>query len=207
MAPIVIRGHHIVERLMGIGYERVAGNRFVRTMSDIPVRVGGESDLSRQAVIDVLVPAYTSRPRKNRRISDVVTTEVPGLATALQRAPVTLNLELHRLNGERLDIDLSFPDGVAALVLKGFATRVRTRATDVVDVWRCLEIAFAAGVEPHAFSDARAAEAAEIVRRLCHARDGAGMQALVDEQSLSGPAVDVRFTRLRALIVRVLGTS
>ncbi len=47
--------------------------------------------------------------------------------------------------------ELWFPDEVAALVLKAFATRVRSKATDVVDLWRCLEVALAAGVQPSDF--------------------------------------------------------
>lgn len=108
-----------------------------------------------------MIPAYTSRARHNRRVSDeLVTTEVLGLPTALNRSPVLLALELHRLNGERLEVELAFPDEVAALVLKAFATRVRNKATDVVDVWRCLEVAFAAGAGPHDFTDGDRAETA-----------------------------------------------
>lgn len=92
-------------------------------------------------------------------------------------------------------------------MLKGFATRARTKATDVVDVWRCLEIALAAGVGPHSFTDASEIEAAEIVRMLFHARDGAGMMSLVDQQRISASAADERFTRLQALLARVLRTN
>lgn len=49
------------------------------------------------------------------------------------------------------------------------------------------------------------AEAAAIVRALFDKRNGARMVALVAEQRLSGAAADERFTRMRALIDRVLG--
>lgn len=203
--PVVVRNHHLVERLLEAGYEKVEGNRFARTITDVPVKVVGGGDTQRQAIIDVLVPAYTSRARQNRRIGEnLVTTEVPGLATALQRDPVTMTLELHRLNGDTLIADLSFPDEVAALILKALATRVRDKATDVVDVWRCLEVALSAGVKPNAFEGAAASEAATIVRALFAGRHGPGMQALASEQRLSDRAGDDRFTRLRALIGRVL---
>lgn len=204
--PVIVRDHHVIERLMDLGYKRVAGNRFAKTLGDVPVRVPGEADAPPQAVIDVLVPAYTSRARNDRRVSDeLVTTEVLGLPTALNRPPVLLALELHRLNGERLDVEIAFPDEVAALVLKAFATRVRNKETDVVDVWRCLEVAFAAGVDPHEFAEGDRAEAATHIRALFERRDGAGMRALESEQRLSGAAADERFTRLRALIGRTLG--
>lgn len=206
--PEVSREHQVIERLMNLGYDRVAGNRFARTMSDVPVRLVGQREEPPQAAIDVLIPAYTSRARHDRRVSDeLVTTEVLGLPTALKRAPVVLALELHRFNGERLDVEIAFPDEVAALVLKAFATRVRNKATDVVDVWRCLEVAFAAGVGPHEFTDGDRAEAAAHIRALFDRRDGPGMRALESEQRLSSAAADGRFTRLRALMARILGKA
>ncbi len=206
--PVVVRDHHLLERLKDLGYEQVEGNRFARTMADIPVRTVGAPDPPRRAIIDVLVPAYTSRARQNRRIGDdLVTTEVPGLATALQREPVRLSLELHRLNGDTLTAELCFSDEAAALVLKGFAIQVRRKPTDVVDVWRCLEVAFAARVQPTDFADASGAEAAALVRELFDRRDGPGMEALVSEQRLSTEAADQRFTHIRALIARVIGTG
>jgi hypothetical protein len=135
---------------------------------------------------------------------DLVTTEVPGLALALQRDPVLLHMELHRLNGEQLDVEVAFPDEVAALTLKAFASQVRDKPTDIVDLWRCLEIAYAADTDEAAFAEGNAAEAARIVRTLFDRRDGAGMSALVGEQRLSDTAADDRFTRIRALIQRVL---
>lgn len=202
--PVVVRDGGLVERLLDLGYERVAGNRFVRPIDDVPVRIVGASEAPRQAVIDVLVPAYRRRARHTRRIGgDLVTTEAPGLATALARPPVTLEMELHRLNGERLDILVAFPDEAAALTMKALATRVRTRDADVVDVWRCLEAAVAAGVPASAFADAVAAQSVATVRGLFESRHGPGMTALVGAQRLSATAADERFTRLRALIARV----
>jgi hypothetical protein len=204
--PAVVRDNHLIERLREEGYVKVEGNRFARSVADVPVEVASGGDTPREAIIDVLVPAYTSRARQNRRVSeDLVTTEVPGLAAALHRDPVTMTLELHRLNGHTLIADLSFPDEVSALILKTFATRVRNKATDTVDVLRCLEVARAAGVEPYAFDDAAAREAGAIVRALFADRHGPGMRALTSEQRLSDRTGDERFTRVRALISRVLG--
>jgi hypothetical protein len=76
----------LVTRLEDLGYERLAGNRFGRVLDDIPVT--GVDDDDRRAVIDILVPAYTSRPRHRRRIGNhLVTTEVPGLAEAFEDLP------------------------------------------------------------------------------------------------------------------------
>lgn len=97
---------------------------------------------------------------------DLVTTEVPGLAAALGRPPVIMALELRRMNGQMLNATLLFPDELSALVLKALATRVRGKPTDVTDIWRCLEIALAAGVGPEEFSRSGREEAATLIRTL-----------------------------------------
>lgn len=202
--PVVVREEGVIGRLIERGYERVEGNRFARPIDDVPVTVRG-AEAPRSAFVDVLVPSYRTRARSNHRVSDdLVTTEVPGLALALQREPVLLQMELHRLNGEQLDVEVAFPDEVAALTLKAFASQVRDKPTDLVDLWRCLEIAYAANTAPAAFAEGQAAQGARIVRALFDRRDGAGMSALVGEQRLSDTAADERFTRIRALIQRVL---
>jgi hypothetical protein len=202
--PVLVRDGNLIDRFRDAQYRQIEGNRFVRAVTDIPVDIAGSSNAERLAVIDVLVPAYTSRPRSNRRITDhLVTTEVPGLAAALMRPPLILDLELHRLNGEHLEVRLAFPDEVAALVLKAFATRVRARDSDLVDLWRCLEVAFAAEVTPEEFADGEPGRAAAIVSGLFDRRDGPGMAGLVDAQRLGASEADRRFTRIRALIERV----
>lgn len=205
--PVVVREEGVIARLIERGYERVEGNRFARPIDDVPVTVRG-AEAPRSAIVDVLVPSYRTRARSNHRVSDdLVTTEVPGLALALKREPVLLHMELHRLNGEQLDVKVFFPGEVAALTLKAFASQVRDKPTDVVDLWRCLEVAYAAGIDGAAFAEGEVAEAARIVRALFTRRDGAGMSALVGEQRLSDTSADERFTRIGALIQRVLPVS
>jgi hypothetical protein len=202
--PVVVREEGLIEGLLERGYQQVEGNRFSRLIDDIPVTVRG-AEVPRSAIVDVLVPSYRTRARSNHRVSDdLVTTEVPGLALALQREPVLLHMELRRLNGEQLDVDLAYPDEVAALTLKAFASQVRDKPTDIVDLWRCLEVAYAAGTGAESFIEGEAADAARIIRALFDRRDGAGMSALVGEQRLSEAAGDERFTRIRALVQRVL---
>lgn len=203
--PAVVREEGVIGRLIARGYEQVEGNRFARSVEDVPVTVQGGDGPPREAVVDVLVPSYRTRARSSHRVSaDLVTTEVSGLALALQREPVVLQMALHRLNGEQLDIDAAFPDEVAALTLKAFASQVRDKPTDIVDLWRCLEVSFVAGTDSDAFAQGEAAEAARIIRALFDRRDGAGMSALVGEQRLSKAAGDERFTRIRALAQRIL---
>jgi hypothetical protein len=64
--PVVARDRRVVSRLKDIDYRQVGGNRFARGLSDIPARVVGESGPpDPEALIDVLIPAYTSRAREN----------------------------------------------------------------------------------------------------------------------------------------------
>jgi len=66
ITPIVARDRHVVSRLKNLDYTQVAGNRFARGLSDIPVTMKDKEDSPRaEAFIDVLVPAYTSRAREN----------------------------------------------------------------------------------------------------------------------------------------------
>jgi hypothetical protein len=89
ITPIVARDHHVVGRLKDLDYTQLAGNRFARGLSDIPVKIKDKQDSPRpEAFIDVLVPAYTSRAHENVQVGeDLFTTEVPGLQLALARPP------------------------------------------------------------------------------------------------------------------------
>lgn len=207
--PVVARDRNLVGRLKDLNYLQVAGNRFARGLSDIPAGMREKGALKDpEALIDILVPAYTSRPRENVQVGeDLFTTEVPGLQLALARPPVTITLELRRLNGETLHCELPFADEVSALVLKSQATRVRSKDTDIADIWRCLEKAFAAGVQPESFASGIRAESAELIRSLFRSRRHAPTTATYLAQRLSAEAADARLTRIRALIARVLGSG
>ncbi len=96
----MVKDHQLLDRLRAAKYQKVAGNRFARQLTDIPVSIGGsEREREGYAFIDVLVPAYSSHARTNTHVGDeLVTTEVLGLAAALIRPPLLLSLELHRLS-------------------------------------------------------------------------------------------------------------
>lgn len=163
IAPIVARDHHVVGRLKDLDYTQVAGNRFARGLSDVPVKMKDRQDSPRpQAFIDVLVPVYTSRARENVQVGDdLLATEVPGLQLALARPAVTITLELRRLKG----------------------------------------------LGPADFTRGVRAEPAEVIRSLFGSRRDAPVAALAAEQHLSAEATDARFTRIQALIARVLGRA
>jgi hypothetical protein len=106
-----------------------------------------------------------------------------------------------------LRCELPFADEVSALVLKALATTVRSKDTDIADIWRCLEIAFAAGVGPENFASGVRAESAELIRSLFNRRRNTPITALAPGQRLSADPADARLTRIRALIARVLGSG
>jgi hypothetical protein len=105
--PHLLKEAVLVPAIEGRGYEKVAGNRWERRV-----------DERRVATVDLLIPSYTSRPRHTKRVGDVVTTEVPGLAAALRRPGITIEAELRLTNGERRGTTIMLPDALAMLILK-----------------------------------------------------------------------------------------
>jgi hypothetical protein len=209
LPTMAAKDHGVVGRLKDADYRQVAGNRFAKSLSDIPAGLSNRSGApSPQALIDVLVPTYTSRARENVAVTEeLFATEVPGLGVALNRPPVELTLYLRRLNGDTCQVELLFPDEVSALVLKSLATHVRHRDTDIGDVWRCLEIAYAAGAGPADFARGVKAEGAARIRELFSNRRSPGTTALADVLRLPAQAADERYTRIRALADRVIGSA
>ena len=48
--------------------------------------------------------------------------------------------------------DLNYTQVAGNRFARGMPTRVRSKDTDIADIWRCLEIAFTAGVDPESFA-------------------------------------------------------
>lgn len=208
--PLALAKHPgIVERLQEAGYRRMSGNRFVRPVEDLPVGVeqSEEVEVSGEygAVIDILIPSYRSRSRDNVRVGDhLTTTEVPGLAYALNRPPVMVDLDLTRLNGARVSARVALPDETSMLVLRAHAWRTRGTDRDAVDLWRGLEIAAVAGVPAHELDTDSALGAGDIIRHAFSDAEGPAVGAAARARRLS-PEGLVRFrTRIRALIRTVV---
>lgn len=200
MKPVAITGTEIVDALRDLGYAKVEGNRFARPIHDVGA---GVESARQEATIDILVPGYRGRLRQNHRVGDIVTTEVPGLAEAWKRPSIRVEVELGRLNAPPEKAGITIPDEVGALILKAEATQVRDKPTDVVDLWRLLEVASVAGVRAEDLGD-HLQRVRALITHLFDEREGRGMRSLHDELDLDGPATDRRFTRITALIRRVL---
>jgi hypothetical protein len=181
----------LVPAIEALGYEKVAGNRWQRRVDD-----------RRVAAVDLLIPAYTSRARRNRRVGDVVTTEVPGLAVALRRPGFIIDADLQLTSGGVRHAKLTLPDAYSLLVLKARVRTVRNEGRDAQDLWRCLEIAAADGVSPDAIDGDDATELRDLLRREL----GPGGSALpaITQGLQEEPAARLR-TRIRALLAEVLG--
>lgn len=202
--PIAVQDGRLIDLLKQYGYARATGNTYARRIEDVPVSVVDTQEM--WASIDLLVPAYTSRARDSLKVTDeLTTTEVLGLAEAFLRPGVEVSLELHRLNGEILTAELILPDEISAVVLKALVWNRRGAAKDAVDLWRMLEVASAAGVSPDEFSEGAGTESPEIVRRSFEKPNEGAMKAIASAQDLSVEAAQQRYTRIQALLQRVIG--
>jgi hypothetical protein len=190
--PHVLRRTALVAAIEDLGYQKVAGNRWERPLG-----------VQRIAAVDLLIPTYRSRARDTVTVGSVVTTEVPGLAEALRRPAVSLDVELRLTDGGTLSTSVALPDAVGMLALKTLVRTVRTEERDVGDLWRCLEIAAADGVEPATFdsSEPLARVRAALWREL--GPDGAALDALTAGLR-DDPAARLR-TRVRALLTETVG--
>ena len=190
--PHVLRRPDVVSAIEAIGYRKVRGNRWERPIDD-----------RRVAAVDLLVPAYRTRPRHTVTVGDVVTTEVPGLAEAFRRPGVSMHVEFRLTDDRCLTTMVVLPDPVGTIALKALVRTVRDEARDVQDLWRCLEIGAAAGVTPGDFDDgALPTVRAELWRQL--GPNGRALQMLTTD--LQPEAAARLRTRVRALIAEVVGT-
>jgi hypothetical protein len=181
-----------VSAIEALGYVKTLGNQWTKVVDD-----------RRRAVIDLLVPAYTSRARDTFEVGTVVTTEVPGLAEAFRRPGMSLDVALRLQDGTSVTTSVLVPDAVGMLALKSRVRAVRDEERDALDIWRCLEVAAADGVTPTAFEND---EPLEDVRRILWREVGPNGIALEDLTAglQDGAAARLR-TRLRALLVDVVG--
>ncbi|HZJ27000.1 MAG TPA: hypothetical protein VFF40_08345 [Acidimicrobiia bacterium] len=189
----VLRDSTLIATIESRGYRKVMGNRWERRL-----------DATRVAAVDFLVPAYRSRARSTIQIGDVVSTEVPGLAEAFRRPGINLDAELRLTNHDVFVASVVLPDALGTLALKTRVRSVRNELRDIEDLWRCLEIAAADGVEP---TDLDATSSLQELRSLLWSElgpDGRSLRALAE--GLTGPAAAQRRTRVRALLAEVVGT-
>lgn len=200
--PITVKTTDLLDQIRSLGYVRVEGNRFTKTVADIPTEGAAGSQ---EAVLDILVPSFTSRARDNVRVGEeLVTTEVLGLAQAFKRDPVKVELQVSRMNGDSLDIEILLPDEASALALKAFAWQVRSEGKDAIDLWRMLEVAAVAGVTPKEFEGGHGPRALAIIKQAFSDPADIATRRLAEGLRISDDEALRRHTRIQALIQRVL---
>ena len=132
--PYALQDDSLIEAVASLGYRRVAGNRWARSI-----------DATREATVDLLVPSYRTRLRSSVQFGSTNTTEVGGLAIALKRPATEVAGTVTLTNGMELALGLLIPDVASMLGLKLHARRIRNEDRDAWDVWTCMELVVAAG--------------------------------------------------------------
>ena len=138
-------------------------------------------------------------------VGSVVTTEVPGLAEALRCPAITAAVEMVLTDHSTLSTTVTLPDAVGMLALKAMVRTMRTDARDAEDLWRCLEVAAADGVEPATFDSS---EPLRRVREILWRElgpDGAALGVLTAD--LQDDAAARLRTRIRALLTETVGAT
>ena len=191
--PFVLQQADLVDAIEALGYQKTAGNRWERPIDD-----------RRVAAVDLLVPTYRTRARNSVRVGAVVTTEVPGLAEALRRPGIALDIEMHLTDATQHRALVVIPDAIGTLALKAGARTVRNETRDAEDLWRCLEVAAAEGVRPVDFDDPALSGLQQL---LAHELGDGGSSLPVLTAGLQDEAAARMRTRLRALLAEVVGIA
>jgi predicted nucleotidyltransferase len=186
------------------GFRQVAGDQFKMVLPGVAGIPGTELT----PTIDVVTAARTSRVRQNRRFGPMTLQETAGLAAALSTSEVRVMLNLHCNGYEALGIFIKLPTEACMLALKVFAWRDRRADRDAYDLWRCLEVAAAANLDPSAFDSGEKAQAAVLLRNIAH--ESGDMPSLFSEAlgrqgGLSPVGLRRRILRIQALAARVVG--
>lgn len=192
VAPHILREPSLIEEIEKLGYRRTMGNRWERSLDD-----------RRTAAVDLLVPAYTSRPRDTVHVGEIVTTEVPGLATALRRPPVELDANLYLTDESVRRTTLMLPDALSTLALKAHARTVRDETRDAQDLWRALEVCLHERVQSSDLDEDESLRRVPAILRRELGAEGPALAVLTD--GLQPEAAARMRTRIRALLMEVTG--
>jgi hypothetical protein len=189
--PYALHDDSLIEAVASLGYRKVAGNRWSRSI-----------DQTREATVDLLVPSYRTRLRSSVQHGGTNTTEVGGLAVALTRPAVRVIGSVVLTDGTELPLELSIPDVTSMLGLKLHARSARAEDRDAIDLWTCLELIVAADE----FDDFRSADFDDVrdQLRVELSEEGPSMRTLI--AGVSDEEAHRRRTRIRGL-VRAVGGS
>lgn len=207
LEPVLLGDARLEEALVVLGYRRESGNRFVRELDDIPVITPNDHEVFR-ATIDVLVPERGEPRPRPRTVGGWTVDVAPGLSLAMRRDPISVELGVRRLNGERLSIACLVPDELSALALKLGSWRTRFLDTDAVDLWRCLEVLAVVGTQKEDFDSRPLARFREELNETILGHGGEFVaREIGNYRGLDRDATRRLLVRLRALTQRITGGS
>jgi hypothetical protein len=191
-----------VERFADKHYHLREGHRFCR-------QLGEENE---EAVVDVLIPNYTSHPGSYRQVGAINSFQTPGLAELLRREPMLLRLRVEFDSGEVRETVLATTDECGALFSKVLAWDDRRRKTnadkDAFDVWRSLEVCYRANIGPGSWPEQFDASGwKQLIRDDFGTREADGSKALASYVHASGGNPEQAVTRTIALVSAVVGRS
>ena len=128
-------------------------------------------------VVDLLAPSFTGTHNPNMPVGELVVDEVPGLSLALAVPPLNLSLDVTTSDHSALHTEVAVPALMPALDLKALAYASRLQTRDAVDVWRLLEVAEVAELDPGEWAgDGVRADARQALHHWFSRRDSAGTQ-------------------------------
>lgn len=192
----------LVERFANKHYQLRNGHRFYRQLER-------ENE---EAVVDVLIPNYTSQRGTYRRVGQINSFQTPGLAELLRRDPMLLRLRVEFDSTDVRETVLATADERGALFSKVLAWDDRRRKTnadkDAFDVWRSLEVCHRANIGPGDWPEQFDASGwKQLIRDGFGTREADGSKALASYVRTSGGNPEQAVTRTIALVSAVVGRS
>lgn len=168
-----------------------AANRFVCRRED----AHGFLDL----VIDILAPSYEGMLRSARQHGDLVVDEIPGLAFAMSRPPVVIDVAVRLTGGDALVMRLVLPDLTSAICIKALAYRGRFADKDAIDLWRLLNAAYETGLHRSAVWPATVTgrTAADVLMKFFARRGAPGLKQVSNSRGDQA--------RMSAMILAIVG--
>jgi hypothetical protein len=170
--PEVVADPRLVRALRDRNYETPgAANRFVRRQDDEVGRL--------DMMIDILAPSYAGRLVSGQRYGDLVADEIPGLAFALSRPSIRVELGVRLTGRSDLSMSLVLPDLSSAICIKTLAYRGRYADKDAVDLWRLMNAAYEVGLRSNSWPvSVTGRMSADVLRRFFGRAGASGLKQL-----------------------------
>lgn len=125
--PSVAAATSMTKGLTALGYSQLDGSRFHRDDGDL------------ELVVDLLVSDVVAG-QHNVEVGPLVTDAAPGLALALARPAVWVEVTVVTTSEREVPLRLPLPDSAVAVVMKTLTWSNRVEDKDAIDVFRLLDV-------------------------------------------------------------------